>query len=199
MPKEERKAGRAKVFGGANPTGAAGGRGQHFLKNMSVVQAIVAKAAIRPTDIVLEIGPGTGVMTQLLLEKAKKVICCEIDPRMIVELRKRFQVRRTLLCVPVLGSFFFFLAASPLSWLSLHAHPPYLPRLADDSLRVCAPPSLGSGALRTSPARTIQHIPHRPLLRRPFGFSSRVPPRLHSRHHTPCAASVRVRVGVGGG
>jgi 18S rRNA (adenine1779-N6/adenine1780-N6)-dimethyltransferase len=92
MPKEERKAGRARVFGGANPTGAAGGRGQHFLKNMSVVQAIVAKAAIRPTDIVLEIGPGTGVMTQLLLEKAKKVICCEIDPRMIVELRKRFQV-----------------------------------------------------------------------------------------------------------
>lgn len=93
MPKEERKAGRAKVFGGANPTGAAGGRGQHFLKNMSVVKAIVAKAAIRPTDIVLEIGPGTGVMTQIMLEKAKKVICCEIDPRMIVELRKRFQVR----------------------------------------------------------------------------------------------------------
>ena len=93
MPKEQRKQGRAKVFGGANPTGAAGGRGQHFLKNMSITRAIVAKAGVRPTDVVLEIGPGTGVMTQFLLQKAKKVICCEIDQRMIVELRKRFQVR----------------------------------------------------------------------------------------------------------
>ena len=80
------------MYGGANPTGATGGRGQHFLKNMSVVKAIVQKAAIRPTDVVLEIGPGSGVMTQILLQKAKKVIACEIDPRMIVELRKRFQV-----------------------------------------------------------------------------------------------------------
>ncbi|EJK50990.1 hypothetical protein THAOC_29888, partial [Thalassiosira oceanica] len=37
--------------------------GQHFLKNPAVVTAIVAKAAIKPTDSVLEIGPGTGNMT----------------------------------------------------------------------------------------------------------------------------------------
>ena len=80
------------MFGGANPTGAAGGRGQHFLKNMGITKAIVQKAGIKPSDVVLEIGPGTGVMTQFLLQRAKKVICCEIDPRMIVELRKRFQV-----------------------------------------------------------------------------------------------------------
>ena len=52
---------------------------------------MVEKSAIRPTDVVLEIGPGTGNMTVKILEKAKKVIACEIDPRMVAELQKRVQ------------------------------------------------------------------------------------------------------------
>ena len=52
---------------------------------------IVEKSAIKPTDVVLEIGPGTGNLTHLLLEKAKRVICFEIDPRMVSELTKRFK------------------------------------------------------------------------------------------------------------
>lgn len=56
-----------------------------------IIQSIVEKAAIRPTDVVLEIGPGTGNMTIKILEKAKKVIACEIDPRMVAELQKRVQ------------------------------------------------------------------------------------------------------------
>lgn len=55
--------------------------GQHILKNPLIIQAMVDKAAIRPSDTVLEIGPGTGNMTVKLLEKAAKVIACEIDPR----------------------------------------------------------------------------------------------------------------------
>jgi hypothetical protein len=55
------------------------------------VTAIVAKAAIKPSDIVLEIGPGTGNMTMKLLEVAKRVIAVELDPRMVVELTKRVQ------------------------------------------------------------------------------------------------------------
>jgi len=47
--------------------------GQHFLKNPMVVQGIVEKAALRPTDVVLEVGPGTGNLTVKLLERAKKV------------------------------------------------------------------------------------------------------------------------------
>ncbi|XP_036143765.1 probable dimethyladenosine transferase isoform X6 [Monomorium pharaonis] len=66
-------------------------KGQHILKNPLVIQSMVEKAALRPTDVVLEIGPGTGNMTVKLLEKAKKVIACEIDPRMIAELQKRVQ------------------------------------------------------------------------------------------------------------
>lgn len=37
--------------------------GQHILKNPKVVEQIVDKAAIKPTDVVLEIGPGTGNLT----------------------------------------------------------------------------------------------------------------------------------------
>lgn len=52
---------------------------------------MIEKSAIRPTDVVLEIGPGTGNMTVKILEKVKKVIACEVDPRMVAELQKRVQ------------------------------------------------------------------------------------------------------------
>jgi 16S rRNA A1518/A1519 N6-dimethyltransferase RsmA/KsgA/DIM1 with predicted DNA glycosylase/AP lyase activity len=53
------------------------------LKNPLVVQSIVDKSGIKSTDVVLEIGPGTGNLTMKLLEKAKKVIAIELDPRMV--------------------------------------------------------------------------------------------------------------------
>ncbi|KAL0477990.1 hypothetical protein AKO1_005305 [Acrasis kona] len=67
------------------------GFGQHILKNPLVIDAILNKAAIRSTDVVLEIGPGTGNMTIKMLALAKKVIAIEVDPRMVVELKKRVQ------------------------------------------------------------------------------------------------------------
>ncbi|KAK3927050.1 putative dimethyladenosine transferase [Frankliniella fusca] len=63
--------------------------GQHILKNPLISRTMIEKAALRPTDVVLEIGPGTGNMTVLLLEKVKKVVACEIDPRLVAELQKR--------------------------------------------------------------------------------------------------------------
>lgn len=64
-------------------------RGQHILKNPMVVQSIVDKAGIKGTDVVLEIGPGTGNLTMRLLERAKKVVAVEVDPRMVLELQRR--------------------------------------------------------------------------------------------------------------
>lgn len=46
--------------------------GQHILKNPLVAQGIVDKAQIRPSDVVLEVGPGTGNLTVRILEQAKK-------------------------------------------------------------------------------------------------------------------------------
>ena len=67
--------------------------GQNLLKNPLIVNSIVEKANIKSTDIVLEIGPGTGNLTMKLLEVAKKVIAVEVDPRMVGEIQKRVQER----------------------------------------------------------------------------------------------------------
>ncbi|XP_037792599.1 probable dimethyladenosine transferase [Penaeus monodon] len=64
--------------------------GQHILKNPLIINSMVEKAALKSTDVVLEVGPGTGNMTAKLLEKAKRVIACEVDARMVAELHKRF-------------------------------------------------------------------------------------------------------------
>lgn len=65
--------------------------GQHILKNPLIIEAMVQKAAVRPTDVVLEIGPGTGNLTVKLLDRVKKVVACEIDTRLVAELQKRVQ------------------------------------------------------------------------------------------------------------
>ncbi|KAK3897497.1 S-adenosyl-L-methionine-dependent methyltransferase [Staphylotrichum tortipilum] len=65
--------------------------GQHILKNPGISDAIVEKAYLKPTDVVVEVGPGTGNITVRALEKAKKVIAIELDPRMGAEVTKRVQ------------------------------------------------------------------------------------------------------------
>ncbi|EWM28683.1 dimethyladenosine transferase [Nannochloropsis gaditana] len=56
-----------------------------------VVQGIVDKAAIRSTDVVMEVGPGTGNLTVKLLDRAKKVVAVEYDVRMVREVLKRVE------------------------------------------------------------------------------------------------------------
>ncbi|KAI0144175.1 rRNA adenine dimethylase [Hypoxylon sp. NC0597] len=65
--------------------------GQHILKNPGIAETIVNKANLKPTDTVLEVGPGTGNLTVKILEQAKKVIAVEMDPRMAAETTKRVQ------------------------------------------------------------------------------------------------------------
>jgi 18S rRNA (adenine1779-N6/adenine1780-N6)-dimethyltransferase len=91
-----KKRGEHAKSGAIGDVGSSGmvfnkGFGQHILRNPLVIAAIVEKAAVRPTDIVIEIGPGTGNLTEKLLMAAKKVIAYEVDPRMVSELHKRFQ------------------------------------------------------------------------------------------------------------
>ena len=54
-------------------------------------RSIVDKAALKSTDLVLEVGPGTGNLTVRILEVAKKTTVVEMDPRMAAELTKRVQ------------------------------------------------------------------------------------------------------------
>lgn len=64
--------------------------GQNFLINDEVIEKIVDSAKITKQDLVVEIGPGLGTLTEKLLEKSKKVIAIELDKRMIQILNNRF-------------------------------------------------------------------------------------------------------------
>lgn len=66
--------------------------GQNFLINEEVINQIIEKAEIDEKDLVIEIGPGLGTLTSRLLEKAGKVICVELDDRMITILNDRFKL-----------------------------------------------------------------------------------------------------------
>ena len=66
--------------------------GQNFLINEEVVKNIVGCSNIDKEDLVIEIGPGLGTLTKYLLEKAGKVICIELDTKMLQILEDRFSL-----------------------------------------------------------------------------------------------------------
>ncbi|MCI9063530.1 MAG: 16S rRNA (adenine(1518)-N(6)/adenine(1519)-N(6))-dimethyltransferase RsmA [Clostridia bacterium] len=70
--------------------------GQNFLVDDKALEDIVNGAGIGSNDLVIEIGPGLGSLTKLLLEKAKKVICVELDKKMIKILKERFFVYKNI-------------------------------------------------------------------------------------------------------
>jgi len=64
--------------------------GQNFLRNNVVAKKLVDSAHIVPEDIVLEVGPGKGAVTEFLLAQAKKVIAVEKDGALVDFLKERF-------------------------------------------------------------------------------------------------------------
>ncbi len=70
--------------------------GQNFLISNEVVENIINCSQIEDDDMIIEIGPGLGVLTKYLLQKAKKVICIELDYKMIRILKDRFESQTNL-------------------------------------------------------------------------------------------------------
>ena len=64
--------------------------GQHFLVRGSILEKISALACPNPEQLVIEIGPGRGALTEKLLRRAARVVAIEIDPFLIAHLRLRF-------------------------------------------------------------------------------------------------------------
>jgi 16S rRNA (adenine1518-N6/adenine1519-N6)-dimethyltransferase len=64
--------------------------GQNFLHDGNQLRRIVDAAELKKTDKVLEIGPGLGPLTELLLENAGEVLAIEKDVRLVEFLRERF-------------------------------------------------------------------------------------------------------------
>jgi 16S rRNA (adenine1518-N6/adenine1519-N6)-dimethyltransferase len=65
--------------------------GQHFLIEEGIARKIVRLASLEPDDCVVEIGPGMGVLTFLMLPVVKRVIVVEVDQEMADYLRERGQ------------------------------------------------------------------------------------------------------------
>ncbi len=87
--------------------------GQNFLHDGNQLRRIADKADISAADKILEIGPGLGPLTELLLEKAGAVLAVELDARLVDFLRERFSDPKfELLHADALG----FLKREPRDW-----------------------------------------------------------------------------------
>ncbi|MBK7125660.1 MAG: ribosomal RNA small subunit methyltransferase A [Dehalococcoidia bacterium] len=74
--------------------------GQHFLRDTGILQDIAAAVRCPERGVVLEIGPGTGQLTEYLLAKGCHVVALEIEDRMIAHLERRFAGDPRLRVVP---------------------------------------------------------------------------------------------------
>src|SRR4051812_39246616 len=65
--------------------------GQNFLHDANQLRRIVDAAHLQGGDLVLEIGPGLGPLTELLLQKTRRVLAIETDQRLVAFLADRFK------------------------------------------------------------------------------------------------------------
>ncbi len=63
--------------------------GQHFLRDAGIARRIVEIAGLTPADLCVEIGPGEGVLTFLLAERAGRLLALEVDEKLVEGLRSR--------------------------------------------------------------------------------------------------------------
>ncbi|MHB8599520.1 MAG: 23S ribosomal RNA methyltransferase Erm [Ktedonobacteraceae bacterium] len=63
---------------------------QNFLRSQSLVERLLDRCDIGPDDVVYEIGPGKGIITECLAQRCRKVIAVEKDPVLVGVLRARF-------------------------------------------------------------------------------------------------------------
>ena len=70
--------------------------GQHFLVDRNVLGKVIRTAQVRPEDVVLEVGPGLGEMTEHLACLARRVIAVEIDPKLVAILGRKMEAHPNL-------------------------------------------------------------------------------------------------------
>lgn len=88
--------------------------GQTFLHDANQLRRIVAAAELQPADAVLEIGPGLGPLTELLLAQAGRVLAIEKDARLARLLRERLGARPNLELVQ--ADALDYLRREPVDW-----------------------------------------------------------------------------------
>lgn len=99
--------------------------GQNFLIDPNLAAKIVRALPDDPTQTVLEIGPGTGALTDILVEAGRRVIAVEIDQRLIPLLHERFGDRVEVIHADVLDVDLTKLAAETPGRLAVLGNLPY--------------------------------------------------------------------------
>jgi len=69
---------------------------QNFLTDRRLVNELIQSTKISRSDVVVEIGPGEGIITKQLSEVAGKVIAIEVDPDLVIKLRSKFSEQPTV-------------------------------------------------------------------------------------------------------
>lgn len=70
--------------------------GQHFLTNTEILKHIVSASHISKNEVVVEVGPGTGTLTEQLLPTASKLIAVEKDRELIQGMQEKFKTKVTI-------------------------------------------------------------------------------------------------------
>lgn len=100
MAKRPKGAGKRYIPGKqkeVSPVRAKKHLGQHFLKDEQIAQSIANTLSYQGYDKILEIGPGTGVMTKYLLRKGFDLLAMEVDAESVVFLRQNFPLAHAAL------------------------------------------------------------------------------------------------------
>ncbi|QDZ38600.1 16S rRNA (adenine(1518)-N(6)/adenine(1519)-N(6))-dimethyltransferase RsmA [Euhalothece natronophila Z-M001] len=72
---------------------------QHWLKSQEALQTIIEAAALKANDEVLEIGPGTGILTRQLISRVKQVTAVEVDRALFDKLQQKFHQQENLILI----------------------------------------------------------------------------------------------------
>jgi 16S rRNA (adenine1518-N6/adenine1519-N6)-dimethyltransferase len=135
--------------------------GQHFLTDAAYCRRIADFAQAGPDDAVVEIGPGTGRLTRILLERSSRVVGIEVDPEMVQLLDRRFSDQRSN------GTFSLIHAdILRLNWAEVL-----------DRIRSASTP--GRSADQPPTVKVVGNLPYN-IATRILTFMSRVQPRFHS-------------------
>ena len=73
--------------------------GQHFLVDCNVLETILVVASLSPNDVVIEVGPGPGILTRELAKRAGRVVAVELDDRLAVALQENLASLHNVLII----------------------------------------------------------------------------------------------------